>query len=435
MSVLDVAGRLKNSVVRVSAHKPGDPLGKSLHVLIVAFENGRWGPARLPRAFAAAGFKVFALCPSENALSRTRFLNRHFSLADTTSARRFETRLAQVMIETKPSLVVPCDEQTVACLHSLIRDAQAGRSRQLTPAMVDILIASIGAPEHFDDMLLKTHTLALARKIGVPIPESRSVANAREAVNEAERIGYPVYVKTSFSWAGLGATLCANAQEVVAAIDAARPRERFGFAKRWLKKALGRDWYPVNSPIDVQKAIAGAPAMYNAVALGGKALAGFAGLRHEGARSSGPSSVVWLGAHAEMEKASNAMIEAMGASGFVNFDFMIEEGTGKVYLLECNPRPSQVMHLGATVDVDLFRALARGLRAETPVEQAPRQGGQITALFPQEWLRDSASAFGYGDRLDAPTDDKPLLEFMLRAGDGDTESFIKQLKASATQAA
>ena len=417
--------------------RPAPPrAGKTeLSVLIVAFEKGRWGPARLPKALAASGFRVFALCPEDNALSRTRFLTRHFPLTDTTSSKRLEKRLAEVMAWSGACLIIPSDEQTVACLQAIVREAEAGRSRCLTSAMKEILIASLGDPAHFDDMLLKTHTLALAQDIGVPVPESRSVKSSHEAVREAERIGYPVYVKTSFSWAGLGATLCENAAQVAAAIEAAKPADRFGFVKRLLKKAMGRDWYPTDAPIDVQKAIRGAPAMFNAVALSGTPLAGFAGRRHEGAANGGPSSVVWLGAHAEMERAAFAMIRAMGASGFVNFDFMIEDETGDIYLLECNPRPSQVMHLGETAGVNVCDALARGLRGEPNQAAAANTDGRVTALFPQEWLRDRDAALARGPGLDAPLDDPKLLEYMIEAGGGDLATFLAGVGANASRVA
>ena len=93
------------------------------------------------------------------------------------------------------------------------------------------------------------------------------------------------------------------------------------------------------------------------------------------------------------------------------------------------------MHLGGAADVDLFRALGRGPRGEASVEQAPRQGGQVTALFPREWPRDRASAFRDGESLDAPSDHPSPLDFMPRAGGGDAESFKSELKASATPAA
>ena len=55
---------------------------------------------------------------------------------------------------------------------------------------------------------------------------------------------------------------------------------------------MGRNWYPVTSTIDVQKAIAGQPAMFAAVALSGTMLAGFAGIAQRKVTPHGPSSIV-----------------------------------------------------------------------------------------------------------------------------------------------
>jgi hypothetical protein len=387
-----------------------------MRILIIAFEAGRWGPSRLPRELRGAGFEVAALCPSDNALAMTRFVDEHFPLVDVTSARRFERRLADVMLLTKPILIIPSDERVVACLQALVRRATAGRARWLTPAMINTIVTSLGDPEHFDEMLLKTWTLRLAGKIGVRTPESREVHTVDAAVAEATRIGFPVYIKTSFSWAGLGATFCGSKIDVANAAEAALRSRSWRRVRSAIRALLNREWYPTNAPVDVQKAIVGVPAMYNCIALGGHCLAGFAGMRHRSESASGPSSVVWLGAHPRIADASNEMIAALGASGFINFDYMIEEDTDEIYLLECNPRPGQVSHLGPRVGVDLCAALARELRGEAPNESAPENRGEVIHLFPQEWIRDPRAVVGLGKNLDVPLDDPKLLNFMIAAG-------------------
>jgi carbamoylphosphate synthase large subunit len=236
------------------------------------------------------------------------------------------------------------------------------------------------------------------------------------AVAEAARIGFPVYIKTSFSWAGLGATFCGSSTDVANAAEAALRPNSWSPMRSAIRALLNREWYPTNAPVDVQKAIVGVPAMYNCIALCGRSLAGFAGMRHRSGSASGPSSVVWLGAHPRIADASNEMIAALGASGFINFDYMIEEDTDEIYLLECNPRPGQVSHLGPRVDVDLCAALARELRGEAPNESAPENGGEVIHLFPQEWIREPRAVVGLGKNLDVPLDDPKLLNFMIAAG-------------------
>lgn len=375
-------------------------------ILIIAFEAGRWGPARLVRPLSEAGFRVEALCDARNSLAQTRFLARHHPLARVRSARRFAARLTRVMLRAAPILVVPADEQAVACLHAVVR---RGAEWGVPPAVLDSLTASLGEPARFDAMLLKSRTQDLARSLGVPVPEGGEVASEAAACARAASLGYPVYLKRAFGWAGNGVTRCESEAELRAAM-AALPA-----APGWrgaLRRALGRDWFPTDGTADVQRAIVGRPAMYTAVALRGEMLGGFAGWARSTGAAEGPSTAVALGAHAMMERAAATMIGALGASGFISFDFMIEAATGRAYLLECNPRPNQVGHLGGLVGVDLAALLAAALRGR-PRPRARATAAREVALFPQHWRHDPAS-LGQDDMVDVPWDDPQLLAAMTR---------------------
>ena len=175
---------------------------------------------------------------------------------------------------------------------------------------------------------------------------------------------------------------------------------------------LHRDWYPTETAVDLQQAIVGSPAMYCAVAVAGTLVAGFAGITRQSGTDNGPSSVVWLGAHEAMATASSRMIEALGATGFIGFDFMIDAATGQAYLLECNPRPIQVCHLGPRIGIDLCAALAAALRGDAPAPAAA-SGAEVVALFPQEWQRDPASLAANRNHLDVPWDDPGLIRAMV----------------------
>jgi predicted ATP-grasp superfamily ATP-dependent carboligase len=234
-----------------------------------------------------------------------------------------------------------------------------------------------------------------------------SVSSGGDAIAAAEQIGFPVYVKTSFSWAGQGVTLCRNAAETAAAVTAAQPRSWLP-VRTLVKRVLHRDWYPRNTTLDVQQAIVGTPAMYCAVAIDGRLIAGFAGIKQRTCSANGPSSIVKIGANAEMERASSIMIRALKATGFIAFDFMIDGLTRDIYLLECNPRPTPVCHLGARIGVDLCGALAVELSGQKYRPAAEIKEETIT-LFPQEWRRNPEGIAGTGNYIDIPLDDPNLL--------------------------
>lgn len=376
-------------------------------ILMISFEVGRCGPARLPRALAKAGLRVHALCRRDDPLAATRFLDRVFPLDAVTALHRFERTLAGVMSACEPSLVVPCDERAVACLQALVRRAAGGRRRFLTTRQVRTLIDSLGCPDRFDAMLMKSETLALAHRLGIATPDGATVETVEAASQAADRLGWPVYLKQSFGWAGLGVVACGGPDALAAAMRRmveGRPSP----ARRLARRFLDRDWYPIATPVDVQAAVDGSPAMVAAVALHGRMLAAFAGSTVRTLSPNGPSCVVEITAHPAMEDVSRRMIEALGISGFVGFDFMIERATARPILLECNPRPIQISHLGDRVGVDLAAALAAALTGRPALDVHAERTIDV-ALFPHG--RDHAST---AVTLDVPSDDAALLGALLR---------------------
>lgn len=374
-------------------------------ILIVAMEEGRWGPARLPGALARAGLSVAALCPDHNALAASDHVAHRFRLPPTRSSRRLFRALSEAIESCRPRLVIPADEQVVALLHAFVRQRlQRGDAN----ATLDTVIASLGRPEMLDAMLHKSATLDLARRLGVRIPEGATVSCAAEAARVAERIGYPVYVKTSFSWAGRGVTLCQDAAAL--AMASGQRRNVWPTGKAVLRSWLGRDWYPGTPAVDVQKAIHGRPAMYCALAWRGQMLAGFAGLPTATASPTGPSTSVRLCESPAMAAASARMIEAFGATGFLGFDFMIEEETEQVYLLECNPRPIQVCHLGPLVHCDLAQRLATEMAAGRMACERWAARDDIEVMLMPGSLRADGPDGDHRHR-DIPWDDRGLLRF------------------------
>ncbi len=377
-------------------------------ILMVSFEVERCGPARLPRALAKAGFCVHALCRPDDPLAATRFLERVFPLDTVAALHRFEPILARVMDACRPDLVVASDERAVVCLQALVRRAERdGGCRFLAPHQLRTLICSLGRPDRFDAMLLKSETQALARRLGIATPDGATVDTVETALAAADRLGWPVYLKQSFGWAGLGVVACGDAEALAAAMERVLER-RPSPARRLIRRLLDRDWYPVATAVDVQSAVEGAPAMVAAVAIRGRMLAAFSGAVVRTLSPNGPSSVVEITAHPAMEAASRRMIGALGITGFVGFDFMIERATGRAVLLECNPRPIQISHLGDRIGVDLAEALAAAL-AGRPTRDLHAEQTMDVALFPHG--RDHASN---SIVLDVPSDDARLIGALLR---------------------
>lgn len=380
----------------------------AMHILLLGFEAGRWGTARLAAPLQRAGFSVAVLCPADNALAHSSFVAQHFLLENTRDARAVERTLAKTMRACSPTLVVPADEQAVACLHAIAARGLRGKGPLDAQAQA-VLARSLGNPALYNAKLLKSETQVLARSLGVRVPAGRTVGTAAEAAEAASAIGGPVYVKSSFSWAGQGVQLCATPAEAAAALS--RGRRSAPGLRRLIKRALHRDWYPTAPGVDVQAAIAGTPAMYCAVAIEGRIVAGFGGVALRTTGATGPSSIVRLGPHAEMAAASEKLCAAFGLTGFIGFDFMLEAATGRAYFLECNPRPIQVGHLASRLGTDLCGALACGLRRQE-WERPTACREETLALFPQEWQRNPQGIGALEMFVDVPWEDRALLDFM-----------------------
>jgi Carbamoyl-phosphate synthase L chain, ATP binding domain len=381
-------------------------------ILMIAADNNRWGPVRLPQPLSESGVEVAVLCTANNPLRQSSFSARTYNLDQLKSWRKFGKTLGTVMSDWKPDLVIACDELVVSMLHFFLKRSRTA-SRFFNHSQLSLLQMSIGKIDMLDTMVLKHRTRMLAESLGIPVPKSQLVRSPSEAQNAATSFGFPVFLKASFSWGGEGSICCKNLDQLHQAFS--NLQDKTSWFKSLAKRALARDWYPMNFAIEVQQAIAGDAVMYNVVALEGKVLGGFFAERPSRSSTNGPSTVVCLGENPTCLKIAEKMIAAMGASGFLAFDYMRSETTGEIFLLECNPRPNQIFHLGPKVGADLCRALVDGLYGRSPSSCGP-QGTATVPLFPQLWLHDENAALAEIQTLDVPENDSNLLDFMLRIG-------------------
>ncbi|WP_421853083.1 hypothetical protein [Novosphingobium sp.] len=386
-----------------------------MDILIFSIEDGRYGPARFPQMLHEAGLSVAALCPSDHLLAQSAFLRALHALPASRNIRSIAAALVEAITDSPPKLIIPADEQAVIVLQALA----GGRCKSLIgPYVRAIITASLGSPAGFDASLFKSDTMALARSLGIAVPEGRTVDRLEDAVLAANSLGYPVYLKQSFSWAGLGVSACADEAALSQAFRQARPA--MAQPKALVRKLFGRDWYPVGKPMDVQSGIAGKCAMYSGLAWRGQLVGGFSGIKVEPVFSNGPSKVVKLQANVQMEDVARKMVEAMGFTGFVSFDFMIPADTGEPLLIECNPRPVPVHHLGQHIGVDLAAALARLLSGKAPDDHVLAAIGELdVVLFPyalSEQKRDN------GRMLDVPQSEPGLIRHVQSRAMGENQS-------------
>jgi urea carboxylase len=105
-------------------------------------------------------------------------------------------------------------------------------------------IAFIGpTSEQISKFGLKHTARALAKAAGVPLlPGSELLASVSDAQREAQRIGFPVMLKSSAGGGGIGMSLCRSAAELAAAFETVRrlSQNNFGDASVYLERFVER---------------------------------------------------------------------------------------------------------------------------------------------------------------------------------------------------
>ena len=359
-------------------------------VLILALSN--WiGAPRLPRAFQRAGFHVSTFAFSGLLIQRSQAVDEALLLSEAISNDALLEALLAAIERTRPDIVVPTDDACIILLHAAA--AQARRASAV-PQTRAVLEASLGNIQHLPTVRSRKLLANLAASIGVRAPRHGVVFSEAEALAFAAEHGYPIVLKEEDSVAGMGVSICKNEAELAAAALRCRRNPEI-FAAGVL----------------VQTFIAGRTAMRVVVAQGGRVLGGLSALKLETwPTSTGPSTCVELFENPELTATAEAVVAALGYSGFASLDFMVE-ADGKAHLIELNPRPTPITHLGERFGACLCRHLHSALTGQPTSATQPRGLPSRVALFPQEWVRDPNSPhLAAGVFHDAPWDEPDLVE-------------------------
>lgn len=374
-------------------------------VLIVTMYKWWLGVARLPMALREAGFEVAAWCPDESFIAKSGGLARHYPWQ---TEANWHWELLRIVADWDPRLVIPADETLAVFLRKLARGS--GGLRREDRRMRCILRESLGDPRRSAALDGKIQLQALARSLGIRTPDDHVFRSPDAAVVHGHAFGWPLVLKDESAAGGRGVAICPNEAALRTAWaqwNADRPsRSLKARLREWIKDPRAALAGPRRS---VQRFISGRPAFHAVVAWQGRRLGGItAVVEVANPPVTGPSCVVRIKNLPEISEASEKLVEATGMTGFAGFDFMVEDGTDQAYLLECNPRPTPVSHLQAPVAANLCRRLHTAMAGEEPVgeESFPEQ---LLVLFPQELLRDPASAYLPQARVDYPATDPALV--------------------------
>jgi hypothetical protein len=313
---------------------------------------------------------------------------------------------------TKPDLVIPCDDLATLHLHEIYCLQQnAGEEGGPTKTLVE---RSLGAASSFSIVFARTALMKLARNEGVLAPATETVTTGEDLQRVIARVGFPLILKADATSGGFGVRIVNTLREAERAMREIRsPPE----VKRVLKWAIGSRDYTLVRPcilrkqsvVNAQEFVSGPEATSAVACWEGRVIASvhFRVMRKQYAL--GPSTVLRVIEHPDMTSAEEKLVGKLRLSGLYGFDYVLEEHRGRAYLIEMNPRATQVCHLAMGTGHNLVDALCAALSSGSMRETSPVTEKDTIALFPQELQRDPASEYLYSAYHDIPTEEPRLV--------------------------
>jgi hypothetical protein len=381
-------------------------------VLVAA--TSHWFPAaRLAMALADAGCTVEGVCPVGHPLRKIRAVARTYRYNGLAPVRSFSAAIRAA----KPQLIIPGDDLAAHHLHHLHRrELRRGESGAQVCSLIE---SSLGSSESFPVVYERATLMALAKEEGVRVPQSRVIASVSQLREWVAKIGFPLVLKADGTSGGDGIRIVQTlAQAEIAYCRLQAPIQFVRAAKRAVvdydKTLLWPSLLRRRRVVSGQSFVAGREATSTVACWQGVVLASLhfevINKRHE----AGPATVIRLIEHSEMSAAVEKVARRLKLSGVHGFDFMLEGSTEKAYLIELNPRITQVGHLALGPGRDLPAALVSAMSG-CAIQVKPKVTEKdIITLFPQEWMREPCSSYLRSGYHDVPWEEAELLQVCVR---------------------
>jgi predicted ATP-grasp superfamily ATP-dependent carboligase len=366
-----------------------------------------WWPssARLAMAFLRDGCNVSAVCPPGHPLRFVSGISSIYPYEGLASIRL----LRDAIREARPNLIVPCDDIAVLQLHAL-----HAREADLRP----LIEASLGAAEAYPAIEQRAEFLRIAQSLGIRVPFTRILHSAEELGDW--RFDQPAVLKLDGTWGGEGVTIVRSRTEAIQAFHAAPKTLKAWLA--WKRYLVNRHFFALwawqrrsTSQMTIQEFIPGRLANTMFACWRGEVLASSTVEVLISQAPTGAANVVRVLKHHEIEDAVRLLARELELSGFHGLDFVLEQDTDAAFLLELNPRATQLGHLNLSADGDLARVMARKLRNEAPDRIAYENQIDRTdiAFFPHAFKSNPGGAYLHEGFHDVPWEQPALVRELL----------------------
>jgi predicted ATP-grasp superfamily ATP-dependent carboligase len=379
-------------------------------ILVFATEKNPLA-ARISIALACVGFRVAALTRPRHPVREARKIARHFAYHT-----RFPLRsIIRAIDRWSPDLVVCIDDLAVRELQNLHKNAAASDDKA-GRRISDLIERSLGPPASFPAIANKSDFLALAKLEGLRCPKTIVIPATGALKSSPGELTYPVVVKADHSSGGRCVRVVNSDTDLRLAIwELQAPitwRGRRFFGAMLGSEALSSLKLPLRRTISLQEHIVGRPGNRAVICWKGKVLAGISVEVVEVTLERGPASVIRLIDHPEMAMACERMVERLHLSGFIGFDFMIDSAS-RAWILEMNPRVTQISHFSLADGTDLAAVLCTLLKSRPPLPRPVSIKRDLIALFPNEIIRSPSSSYLLSCQHDVPWEEPALVRSVL----------------------
>ena len=343
-------------------------------MLVVA---AKWWPlsARLASALRGHGCEVRALCPVGHPLTHVSGMSHIYRYRGVFSL----SSLRRAVTDSKPEIVIPCDDGVVAQIHAL---------HDSDPSLRSLIERSLGPLESYKVVESRHRFLETALDLGIRVPKTRLVEKMEDLVAWHTDTASTAVLKVDGESGGNGVRISHSLDESLAAWR--ELGKACGLATAWKRLAIDRDplalWLRQRQhtrDVTVQEFIRGRPANSMLACWQGELLSMVSVVVVAAEGPTGAATIVRLVQNQPMKEAAKLVASRLKLSGFYGMDFILESGTNAPYLIEMNPRCTQLGHLETADEGCLAGALSAALRGErSPSARDPISDDTI-ALFPQ----------------------------------------------------
>src|ERR1700758_4589148 len=271
--------------------------------------------------------------------------------------------LEAIIAAERPDALLP----TVGGQTGLNLAVELAESGILEKYGVKLIGASLRAIKVAEDRLLFKD---VCRRIGLEVPASEVVTNIPEAVRLADAIGYPLVIRPSFTLGGTGGSIAYNREEfadlIARALDASPVHQAL-----IEESVLGWKEYELEVMRDVRDNFVVICSIENLDPMG----------IHTGdSITVAPAQTLTDKEYQRMRDAAAAIIREVGVeTGGSNIQFAVEPATGRMTVIEMNPRVSRSSALASKATGFPIAKIAAKLALGMTLDEIPND---ITRMTP-----------------------------------------------------